>query len=355
MIRCSALPYLFSCSHFVEREHRSDSEPARLGNAAHEAMAAVVLGHQPNLTNIAGAWNVDERELTRLVRNGRATLVDLSLDGDVRVEESISSANLTGHPDLIVEWKEVVTIVDWKTGKRDRSYYHQLMGYAWVAMRSLKLYRLPFRLAIAWLDDGTVEQYDTSPAELEDWASKFPKPSGPRTVGEHCQHCASADFCPAQRDEESRALAFVGSGTFDVSTIDGTMVGTVHRQMRKLEALAESWRAAIKCRVIAQGPIDLGDGYSLSVVDEKGAREVDTLAAWDVLQSCLSDGELASVLKVKSSKLEDLVREKAGKGNGAGASRELWKALEDAGAVRRYPVQKLKEVRNQNVKGGKDE
>jgi hypothetical protein len=58
-----------------------------------------------------------------------------------------------------------------------------------------------------------------------------------------------------------------------------------------------------------------------------------------------TDVDFARVMTLGASKIDEVVAEKAGKGNGASAKREVAKALADAGAVTTKTIKKLKETR----------
>ncbi|HMA21305.1 MAG TPA: hypothetical protein VKO87_10915, partial [Gemmatimonadaceae bacterium] len=208
--------------------------------------------------------------------------------------------------------------------------------------------------------DGTSERYSVTSDEIDAWYARLQMLDAslaeqPYTTGAHCTYCPRAADCPAQREDLRRAMVAIdgdGSLGLDVSKLDGDTVARVHRKLKMLANVKEKWDLAIKNRIRENGPIDLGDGYQLAIVTENGKREIDALKAWPAMSSRLTDEELAPCLRVSVTALESAVATKAQKAkprSGAEAKRALAVELEAAGAITKGTVDKLKEVRIQNV------
>jgi hypothetical protein len=265
---------------------------------------------------------------------------------------------LSGHPDSEWERSDAYWIGDWKSSRLDVNYFHQLMGYAW--MRRNKIKNLPggCHLFVAWLRDGTTERYHVTLEEIDRWAAQFnmirkPDDGAGYVTGSHCSHCDRRTDCPAQREDMRQALAVIDEGfTLDVSKLDGATVAKVHRKLKMIASIKEHWDGALRNRIRESGPVDCGDGFKLALVPEKGKRDVDVLKAWPALTGRLTDEELAPCLRVGITDLQEAVATKAQKAKprtGAEAKRQLWTALEAAGAVSQGTVEKLKEIRTQNL------
>ncbi len=68
--------------------------------------------------------------------------------------------------------------------------------------------------------------------------------------------------------------------------------------------------------------------------------------AWQVLEELgFDDDDFARAMDLRISRVEKIVREKAGRGSGAAAVRRLGERLNAAGAVSTKQVNKLKERR----------
>jgi hypothetical protein len=145
-----------------------------------------------------------------------------------------------------------------------------------------------------------------------------------------------------------------GDEAVDVSKLDGATIARVNRKLKLIASVAKNWDEALRNRIRTTGPVDCGDGFALALVPENGKREIDTLKAWPIMAERLTDEELAPCLAVRSTALADAVAKKAPKRKGAESVRGLWDALAKADAVKQGTVDKLKEIRIQNVIGKKE-
>lgn len=360
MIRCSSLPLLFSCGRSrvdVDSVVGHDIPAGRTGNAAHEMIRAHFRGdlNAEHARNICAFHGAEPAECWPLVNRAKAIVAELGLGEPCAVEESLSDGELTGHPDG--EWIAggAYWIGDWKSSRLDLNYFHQLMGYALLRLEEIRAMPNGCELFVAWLRDGTTERYHVTVDEIAEWSAKLEEElqlasTGPYVTGAHCAHCDRSTDCHAQREDMRQALAVIGDDqTLDVSKLDGATVAKVHRKLKMLASVKERWDEALKNRIRDTGPIDCGDGFTLAIVPENGKREVDTLKAWPALTERLTDEELAGCLKVGVTALQDAVAKKAPPRKGAEAKRQLWADLEARGAVAQGIVEKLKEVRNQNL------
>lgn len=362
--RCSELPRLFRCTHSkvvdgdaLVVEHSNEAGDA--GTAAHEVLRRYYSeDFQASVAeNICAAHGVDQGAVWPLVNVAKKIVADLGLGRPDSMEDEIDDGTLSGHPDA--EWTTAgyYWIGDWKSSRLDPDYYHQLMGYAWLRRERIRGLK-GCHLFVAWLRDATVERYFVDIDAIEQWGKDFlgiavkaSAQSGPFVTGEHCGFCPRASTCQAQREDMRRALAVVDGdvAAVDVSKLDGQTVARVHRKLKMLASLKEAWDEAIKARIRATGPIDCGDGSALAVVTEKGKREIDTAAAWPVLQKHLDYDEMAACVVIRVGAVEDAVAKKAPPRKGAAAVRALADELTSAGAIRQGTVDKLKEIRNKNL------
>jgi hypothetical protein len=365
MRRCSSLPLLFSCGHSLvdgDSIFEHDIEAGRVGTAAHEMIR---VDFREDLTaelarNICAFHGVNPAECWSLVNRAREIVRELGLGEPYAVEESLTDGELTGHPDA--EWiaAGAYWIGDWKSSRLDVNYFHQLMGYALLRLDRIRAMPNGCELFVAWLRDGTTERYHVTADEIAEWGAKMREElqmasTGPYVTGAHCAHCDRRTDCPAQREDMRQALAVIGDDTtLDVSKLDGATVAKVHRKLKMLAAVKERWDEALKNRIRAAGSVDCGDGFALAIVAENGKREIDTLKAWPALTERLTDEELAGCLKVGVTALQDAVAKKAPPRKGAESKRQLWADLEARGAVKQGTVDKLKEVRNQNLSEKKE-
>ena len=364
-IRCSSLPLLFACGRSrVDGENifEHDIQAGREGTAAHEMIRAHFQGTLTgeSAKNICAFHGVEPAACWPLVNKAKAIVEELGLGVPDAMEEELSDGVLSGHPDA--EWmgSEAVWIGDWKSSRLDLNYFHQLMGYAKLRIKEIRAARNGCHLFVAWLRDGTVERYHVTADDVEAWAGKLEEarvstthPVAQYVTGSHCSHCDRRTDCPAQREDMRQALAVIDEVfAIDVTTMDAAMVAKVHRKLKMIASIKDAWDGALRNRIREFGPVDCGDGYQLALVPEKGKRDIDTLKAWPVLEARLTDEELAPCLKIGVTALQDAIATKAQKvkpRSGAEAKRQLWAALEEAKAVTQGTVEKLKEVRTQNL------
>ncbi len=367
-IRCSSLPLLFACRPAIDGDLRIDerNEAADLGNAAHEAMEAVVGGLRPDLDAIAKRWTCNRDELGRLAWYGAKAWEVLapSFPNDeehTRLSESFVGCTgpgfeLTGHMDMHTICSDgTARTVDWKTGRVDRDYYHQLAGYAACLMSDPNIHEVT--ASVVWLRSQEIETYTITRAVLDQWLARLvvQLERTQYSTGRHCEHCQRSHACPAVQAKAREGIVVLSDGS--AAALDGLpsdRVVALYRQAKLVEKMAESMVASIRLHVIQHGPQDSGDGTALQIIEESGGREIDVAKAWSAIQQRLPEADaMASVLKVSATALDDAVAKAAGRGNGAAAKRALAADLEAAGAVTMKRIQKLSERRTQPKEIGK--
>ena len=366
--RCSSLPRLFRCGQSANIGDIIDAEPAiehdvqagRVGAATHEVLREYYSGdfQAEHVQNICAGLGVDQGEVWPLVNVAKKIVMELGL-GKVpdAMEDEISEGGLSGHPDA--EWTHAgeYWIGDWKTSRLDPGYFHQLMGYAWLRRQRIRDLGRGCNLFVAWLRDSQVERYWVTADSIDAWYQQFlaivPTES-PYVTGEQCTHCPRVTDCPAQREDLRQALTVLDGGTVDVATLDGETIARVTRKLRLLVSVKEKWEDALKNRIRATGPVDCGDGYALTLATENGKLEVDTAAAWPILQRELTADEMASCVSIRIGAAKDIVAKKAPPRKGAAAVLAFAAELKAAGAIKQGTIEKLKEVRTQNLSEKKE-
>lgn len=356
-IRCSSLPMLFSCAH-----SQDDSEilidgangAADLGTAAHDAMRSVVAGLPVDLSLLSLRHGVEESDLGPLVWYGRKAWEELRAsfpnpETEVEVQYGDTGLHLVGHVDLVSRLNTAIRFIDWKTGRKEETdYYAQLAGYA--ACLIAEGYETATS-TVVWLRSQTVETYTFTRADASTFVGRIAAHlDGPYRHGEHCGYCRRSHDCPALIAASRRDMAIFSAATAigieaEVASAPPDVLVMLRRRAKTLEKFVASLDASIHRRVMSEGPLDSGDGYTLELGEENGKREIDTMKAWPILQEHLTDDELAACVTVSAKSVDDLVGKKAGRGNGAEAKRKLAAELEAAGAVTQGKIVKLREIR----------
>jgi hypothetical protein len=273
---------------------------------------------------------------------------------DAMTEVELSAAVLpgiyiTGHVDVLTVTGSVARGADWKTGRKDSNYTHQMKAYGTLIFADNPEIT-EVTITILWVRDGEIENFTMTRDDAKAWVRELIESvvnwDGVYRPGSHCAYCRRSYECPAANALLRRDLAVVA---------DRNVVGRVENELdlmapdeivevlEKADTVihfAERIRDAIRSRVIAQGDI-IGSKTRLTIETE-ARRELDTLLAWPVLEaSGFDDEDFADGVEMKISRIEKRIAKKAGHGAGAGAVRSLKDALAKAGAVRTNEIQKL--------------
>lgn len=376
VLRCSALPLFMKCAQSVRAplpisEH---FDAATMGTAAHDAAARYVRGIPVDMQAVANLYGVDVAELSILAGAIRKAWQELQPPiTDVRVAEQhlgsffddraekdlapFTTMQLTGTADVLIHHKnpEAVTIIDWKTGRRDSDYREQVIGYCALALDLFPGAELALA-KLAWVRNNEVEAYSLTRADFASWKARLLAQGQDDTFrpGAHCQYCPRKHSCPAREEMQRSALATLKSDrTRVLRELPADEQVSLYRKAREIGFLASQVLDEIKDLVTERGGLE-GGGVRLSIVEEE-RRTLRPMAAWPVLQKYLSDEGLANSVTVHITKAEDIVARAAteAEGRGAGkAKREAMVAeLEAAGAITRTTMKKLTERRSTSTGG----
>lgn len=353
-VRASSAPKAMICPGsirlpelLVSLEH----EAAGLGTAAHDGWAQIVDGDAyPDAQLLAARHGVDADQLGVLLRFAYGCWSDVKAEFPSPQCEVELVANLTpkvaltGHIDTLslIPRTRRFRLADLKTGRLDASYLDQLMAYAWLLFANDPTL-VEGDACVIWLRDSQIERYHVTRAQAEAWRKKFVERvvtwDGAFHPGEHCGFCPrSYEPCRAMVAMAQRDLAILSGDEFaaqlanGLRDLSGPEIVQIRRRAKTIEKVLESLDSATRAAVRERGPLDSGDGQVLKFIEVEG-REIDTLAAWPILQSRLTDEEIAERVTVSISQVEKLVAQRAGRGKGAGAVKQLASELDAAGAV----------------------
>lgn len=360
-LRASATPLAFLCPGSVEAPTvrvEEVGEAANLGSAGHEAFRPLAENGAvdwASLPEIATRWDVDGDELrmlcamaTRLwVAVGetfRGALTEVPLSAEV-----LPGVVLTGHVDLVASAGTVARIADWKTGRKDSDYSHQMRAYG-----TLMLLDDPslteVTVTVLWVRDGEIENYTLTREAMAVWLGELRERvvewNGTYRTGPHCEHCKRWHECGPATALVRRDVAMLldVDAAAAIAAMPPAQLIELHRKASLVGRLADRVRDAIKAHVVASGDVESEDARLTIAVEER--RTLDPAAAWPVLEAeGFGDEDFGAVVELRVSKVEKRVAEKAGRGKGAGAVRALSARLADAGAVKTREVHKLVEKR----------
>lgn len=368
-LRASKMPLAFLCPGSARPATlpiNEDSGPARLGTAVHEALRPLAEGGAlpwaaiPEIAARHAVSTEDVRVLCAIAGKLWPTLAptfpeamtEVSLEAHF-IGRNGQTIHLTGHADLLSVRGTVARLGDWKTGRVDSNYGQQLRAYA--ALTLLENTELTEATATAiWIRDGEIENYTMRADELSSWTRELVERvaewDGTFRPGKHCPRCPRSHECEAATAMARRDVAImsdralVARAEAELTTMAPAEIIALRQKAGMVRDYAFRIEEAIKAHVVAHGDI-VADGVRLTI-DRGEKRELDPVVAWSVLEGAgFTDGDFADCMTLGISKVEKRVAEKAGRGGGAAAVRELGAKLEEAGAIVRKTNDYLKERR----------
>lgn len=356
-LRCSALPLAFLCPGSVRPEGvlvDEVHEMATLGTAAHAGAVELVRTGRVDRDGtgaLAKRYGVDETELRVLLAQAAQLWAEIhdsfpnaSTEQELSYEAPDGSFKLTGHADIIASSVDSIHVGDWKFGRLDADHAKQLEGYA--ALGLLESGAREATAGVLWVRDHEYEHYTMSAADVAGWLDRLRATvvdwDGVYRSGEHCTHCPRNHECPAFNAVIRRDVAAIADLPIEeaaIAALTPSQRVALVVKARAVAQLAERFVSAVKADVIRNGDV-VADGKRLTL-QRSERRHLVVLNAFPVLQQHLEDEEMAEVIDISISKAEQIVAHKAGKGNGAGAVRQLNQALNDVGAIQTGMVTQL--------------
>lgn len=349
-IRCSALPLASACpASQLADGVRVDSadESAALGSAVHQVLAEWIRdrGERP-IEEVAEYWGADQDEVAQLASLGRLCWRQLrdhfpAPAVEAELQQAINGVLLTGHIDLHSIVGDELRILDWKTGREDADHDAQLRGYGWLGLNAIGDGGLrAAHVLTVRVRDQVVDGARYTREELAAWWDGLVDQlrGGRYNPGvPQCLHCPRRLSCAARRDLIQQAAA-LSEGKL---AIGPNNAGQVYDRVRLLDAACAEARDALRFLVAeAGGALHLGDGRQLQITQQKH-REIEARLALPVLREFMSPDEVDGCLKVSNTLAEAATKANAGYRKKGAAVKELWTALDQAGAVHLKTVERM--------------
>lgn len=363
-IRVSSLPRIFKCAASLAPVKISinGSNPAAAdGTAAHEVLQGLPSSgiQWDKIPAIAAKHGANPDEVRMLSAMG-AKLWNQVKDSflgamtEVRLEIPITDEfQLVGHADLIAVSSRAIRVGDYKTGRKDSDYHHQLVGYAALALLASEDID-EASATILWVREQEIENWTLDRAAAEAWLKELRWILAGRDTfrpGSHCAYCPRNHECEAANALVRRDIAAITDKSLaarlecDLATMPHEEVIAALHKADLVVKYAERVRAAVKAHIEAHGDI-IAPGARLTVVSEE-RRELDPLAAWPILEQLdFKDEDLARVMKLSISKIEQVLRDRAPKGEKKRAVEHLGELLQASNAVIKTKTSKLQERRS---------
>jgi hypothetical protein len=260
---------------------------------------------------------------------------------------------LTGHKDILSISGNRARAADWKTGRKDTDYSHQMRAYGTlILLENPELVEVT--VTLLWVRDQEIENYTMTRAQAADWLKRLRERvidwDGTFSPGSHCQYCKRSHECHAatamiRRDVAAFSIDVDPGESGSLATMTPAEIVDVYRKAKLVKNYADRVLSAIKSHA-EDGDI-CADGTRLTI-SESETSEVIPLEAWPILEAAgFTDEDLASCVKIGLTKMKKAAAQRAGRGNGAAAVRDLMAKLNAAGAVRygtRITLQEKRDV-----------
>lgn len=360
-LRCSSLPLAFRCPASVRRGDlvlNETNDASAAGTATHDVLRGlpdrgfISWDAIPEIAARHGAAADEVRVLSALGAKLWPQIAGSfpNAVAEVGLQSEIApGVTLMGHADLFTVTADVARGLDWKSGRKDSDYSHQMRGYCTlIALDNPDVQEVSFTLG--WIRDQEIETYRMTRAEVFAWLRELVETvvnwDGVYRPGDHCAHCPREHECAARNALVRRDVAaftdkaLVYRAEAELATMTAAEIIELEEKAANVERYAGRVRDAVKLHVLKNGDIE-ANGKRLTIETEE-RRQLDPILAWPVLESAgFVDDDFASCMDLRISKVEKRVAEKAGKGRGASAVRDLKEKLSAAKAVEVKEVQKL--------------
>lgn len=367
IVRCSSLDRILACAGSLEETatpYSPNNPEAREGTAAHEVLACIPHGVEPDFDQTATRHGVDADGLQQVYRRARVAWAEVErwfgpereADSERLSAEIGEGVELRGTPDLLAVERELaavapgsVGVLDWKTGWSPQVHPHQLRGYAFLARARYGMPASGYILGVeVWARVGEYRIHKFSAESLDGLAVDVLEQARRRgrQYGPSYDACA---YCPLQTSCVARA-EWVRSGVTALVPIAENrpitrgLVGELYERRRQLGKALAQYDEVLRA-MLAEGPVSLPDGRKLELTD----KEQDHLVPSKALpflrgELQLAPHEIDQVLRMSKGGLEDVLKSRVVKGEGARAMRAAMERLRELEAVEKITSQTVKVV-----------
>lgn len=352
-VRCSSLPHLFECpgplnlaeeGGHIEIDEWNDVGP--VGSAGHEAMRSVACGRQPDILTLAEKHGVADKadDLAYCVARGTKLWEILrSFFPDVRFEvaiqeEVITGVRLTGTIDVMSlcddDFGPYVSGLDWKFSFSQRdTYFHQLAGYAVLAMIHFGRRRVVYTIAYPRLGKfstitfiaGEMDRTADDDHNIETWLTEIligqiVRNRATYRPGPACQYCRFKGSCPGRSQmvrADVAAFAQPGMNIEDIEAaladssrrrVVGPAMFSVYEQAKRVKDIADRVITAMHQSVREHGALPIGDDRVLTA--KYGSKESISLPiALPVLRTVLTDDQIFAACSIGKGEIEKTIKD----------------------------------------------
>lgn len=367
--RCSRLPLLSICAASAaapEITIDDADEPARLGNAVHEILAERVKSRPWSIEEAAFRWRVPEDEIAALVSWGWRYWQQVERwYPDPQTEVKLAIPSLTGTVDLLSVVGEEVRILDWKSGRIEADATAQLRGYGLLALRKFPEC-VTAHVSLLNIRTANISRERYTRPQLEQWWLDMGRhlDAGVYTPGLHCGHCPRGMDCPAKTRLVRQATSILLDTEMERLALtlpaDPAERGAIWDRMRMRVKLVKDCCELVeklhKADVALHGGVLPSDDPAWEWrLTAQERRTIEFGRGWPILQQAgLRPADLESCISVGKTKLEDLIRANAGRGQKGKAVKEIMDRLNEAGAIATTTIDRLERRRVHTITADND-
>lgn len=350
-IRASSLPTIFACPASIHGDQvidvQEDTGPARLGTAVHAVMANVLQGAEENASEIAGRYGVEPSDVEHLVDYGKKAWEELrAYCGELSVETELDEAAITGtgvlrgHADFYSVHNGSIVIGDWKSGRVETDARQQMAGYAYLVSQLHP--DIPEVVAfVIFLRHKYYQVYRFTRTELLQWRQQLLdvlSRDNEYHPGDACLYCKRRYDCPARHNMIRAAITELGD--------EGAVLSaSLYRRAQMVAQIVEDFKSRMKEYILINGPVTDETG-TVEVVTES-RDDIDAQIAWPhMISAGLTQEEIGGSIKIRKTELLNAIASHAPARGKSAAKAAFMEALNDAGAVKKIEIQKLKESKN---------
>ena len=180
---------------------------------------------------------------------------------------------LSGHVDVDAYDGNNYIIIDWKTGRVKRNYFHQIAAYAYLVWHAYGQRDRNIIVYILYTELNEVVRYEFSSVDLEYWEASVLDvlDQAKYVVSKDCLTCSLSHGCTVAKTYKNNILGFV-EGSFENDNIhewsDESKVKFADG-LKFMETTAKEARKILKDQVKEKGSLALGDGRVYSIINGK--------------------------------------------------------------------------------------
>ena len=358
-VRCSILPRIMQCNaSSVEPQIKINpsSQPADLGTATHSLLASMLDGvtvTDDMITETADEHGVDETDLAQAyyagVRlweqyKGKITVSGIEAKYEMELGENVT---LTGTADMIgyIDGNTDKPIVwDWKTGRAEKSFNDQLLGYAILGRYTSSSETVKVATAYTTLGAVSIAEYDREQIEAHKQAIidavTDPNPTY-RPSESVCMYCPRSGECPAKKEmqrsagEDMRVVV----GMAESNVVAPVALASLYSQSRVLKKTLDDYEKQLKQAIedCKDGMIVCADGSTVSLEDGKRST---IYYAPEIIARYIGDEAIPAT--ITKDALSEAIGATAKRGEKGKKIKACLDELADGGYVKETTFKKLK-------------